>query len=461
MGRRTFSLVLLFFCALALFADERTTAARLEAIRHDPVQLRMFLQQMPKGGDLHNHLSGTAYAESFIKLAVQDGLCVDTQGLKFVVCNGVTGVVPASQALTDQALYTALVDAFSMRQFNGVSESGHDHFFATFGKFSATSGAHPDEMLAEIAGRFAGENVDYIETTFGIDLGRAARLGSSFTATDSYQKMYDAIKASPDFAAVISGSKSTIDKMESTLRSRLCGPPAKPGCTSTIRYLFETHRARSRGALFAELVVGFELAAADKRVVGVNSVQPEDAYASIAGFNDLMDMLAFLRPRYAASTHISLHAGELAPGIVPPEEMRYHIADSVNRARAERIGHGVDIAYETNAETLLRTMKEQRVAVEICLTSNDVILGVKGKRHPLRLYLSRGVPVVLATDDAGVSRIDATNEWQRAVEEHGLDWSELKAIARNSIEYSFLEGDAKAKEKARLDEKLLAFEALW
>ena len=32
---------------------------------------------MPKGGDLHNHLSGGIYAESWIDFAAEDGLCVD------------------------------------------------------------------------------------------------------------------------------------------------------------------------------------------------------------------------------------------------------------------------------------------------------------------------------------------------------------------------------------------------
>jgi hypothetical protein len=120
--------------------------------------------------------------------------------------------------------------------------------------------------------------------------------------------------------------------------------------------------------------------------------------------------------------------------------MRNHIRDSVTIANAERIGHGVDIARETNALELLRTMAARPVAVEVCLTSNDVILGVTGRQHPLRLYLRSGVPVVLATDDPGVARTDMTTEWQRAVEEHGVSYADLKRFARNSIEFSFIEG---------------------
>jgi adenosine deaminase len=215
----------------------------------------------------------------------------------------------------------------------------------------------------------------------------------------------------------------------------------QPGCGSTVRYLFETHRAFPREQLFTELLIGFELASADTRVVGLNSVQPEDAYGSMTGFDELMRMVAYLRPFYPG-VRVSLHAGELANGLVPPEGMQNHVRDSVLIAGAERIGHGVDIARERDALELLRTMAARHVAVEVCLTSNDVILGVSGKQHPLRLYLRSGVPVVLATDDPGVARTDMTTEWQRAVEEHGMTYAELKRFARNSIEYSFLEGES-------------------
>jgi adenosine deaminase len=112
----------------------------------------------------------------------------------------------------------------------------------------------------------------------------------------------------------------------------------------------------------------------------------------------------------------------------------------VEVAGARRIGHGVDISYEEGAPALLRKMARDRVAVEINLTSNAVILGVKGRDHPLSLYREAGVPVVLSTDDEGVSRTDMTNEYVRAVTEQGLRYGDLKQIVRDGLEYSFLPG---------------------
>jgi adenosine deaminase len=82
------------------------------------------------------------------------------------------------------------------------------------------------------------------------------------------------------------------------------------------------------------------------------------------------------------------------------------------------------------------------VLVEICLTSNDVILGVSGNRHPLPIYMKYGVPVALATDDEGVSRSDMTHEYLRAAEDFGLSYAELKRMARASLEHSFIPGDS-------------------
>ena len=435
--RRIFFLVLF---SLSLFADEAATAARMERLRDDPILLRRFLEQMPKGGDLHQHLSGAVYAESYLRFAADDGWCIDTQRLSLTQCTqGSATQVPASQAYADSRLYGSLIDAMSMRQFRAGAESGHDHFFSTFSKFGP-SYDHIPEMLTEVVSRFAYENVDYIESLFSPDLGAARKIGRDIKPGTSFEEMRTSMLKN-GAADVVKNARALLDRSEAHLRATLrCGTPdAQPGCDTTVRYLFETHRAFPREQLFGELLVGFELASVDPRVRGINSVQPEDAYGSMTQFEELMRMLTYLRALYP-DVRMTLHAGELAPGLVAPEGMRNHIRDSVRVAKVERIGHGVDIARETGALALVRDMAAKPVAVEVCLTSNDVILGVTGKQHPLRFYLRNGVPVVLATDDPGVARTDMTTEWQRAVEEHGAGYPELKRFARNSIEFSFLEG---------------------
>src|ERR1700757_798954 len=156
-------------------ASERRTEAALAVARKDPLALHAFLVTMPKGADLHNHLSGAVYAESFIRAAVEDNLCVDTASDSFAkpqslpdspqgqpVCGD--GKVPATQALKNQQLYNSLVNAFSMRFFvPSAGVSGHDHFFDTFGKFSGTDVRHTGEWRDEVATRAASQNEQYLE----------------------------------------------------------------------------------------------------------------------------------------------------------------------------------------------------------------------------------------------------------------------------------------------------------
>ncbi len=166
---------------------------------------------------------------------------------------------------------------------------------------------------------------------------------------------------------------------------------------------------------------------------------PEDGYLSMSEYHRQMLMLDYLHSVYP-KVHISLHAGELAPGLVPPEGLRFHIREAVDLGHAERIGHGVDVMYENEPQSLLQEMAARHIMVEINLTSNDIVLGVNAPWHPLPIYLAARVPVALSTDDEGVSRIDLTNEYTRAAMDFNLSYLDLKKSARTSIEHSFLPG---------------------
>ena len=135
---------------------------------------------------------------------------------------------------------------------------------------------------------------------------------------------------------------------------------------------------------------------------------------------------------------------------MPPEGLKFHIREAVELGHAERIGHGVDVMQETDPRGLLHEMAGRHVMVEINLTSNDAILGVVPPHHPLPEYRAAHVPVALSTDDEGVSRIDLTHEYVRAAMEYGLGYLDLKAMARTSLEHSFLPGESLWAEARRL-----------
>src|SRR5208283_982350 len=176
-------------------------------------------------------------------------------------------------------------------------------------------------------------------------------------------------------------------------------------------------------------------------MVGLNLVMAEDWYVPMHDFSLHMRMLNYLHERYP-HVHIALHAGELVEGLVPPSDLQFHVRDSIDIGHAERIGHGVDVMNETRPFELMREMAKHNVMVEICLTSNDVILGVSGRQHPLSQYVRAGVPVALGTDDEGVARSDMTHEYLRGAQDQELSYLQLKKMARTSLEHAFVSGSS-------------------
>ena len=206
--------------------------------------------------------------------------------------------------------------------------------------------------------------------------------------------------------------------------------------------------------MFVQTATAVALIRAEPRLVALNLAGPEDYLVARRDYTRQMEIIRFL----AKDVPVALHAGELWLGLVPPSDLSFHIRQAIEIADAQRIGHGVSLAFERDAEGLLAEMRARPVVVEVNLTSGDLILGVRGKDHPLPAYLAAGVPVVLSSDDAGVSRIDLTNEYFRAARDYALGYRELKAIARNALRYSFLDAEQKRDQLERFEQRSAEFE---
>jgi adenosine deaminase len=438
---------------------EQRTAHHFDSIRQQPGLLLAFLREMPKGGDLHNHLSGSVYAESYLKWAAEDNLCIVTATFAAAAgpCDAAAGRPPAAAVLLDSALYNGTIDAWSMRNWRSGA-SGHDHFFATFGKFTPVNINHGGDMLAEVTSRAAAEHVSYLELMLTLDGGLAGRLGRDAGWVPDFAQMRTRLLAG-GFSEAVTQARQRLDAAEARKNAVLkCGTTAADaGCLVTVRYLSEVARARPPEQVFAQMLEGFELTASDPRVVGLNLVQPEDDPVAVRDFSLQLSMLDFLHGHYPA-VRIALHAGELVAGLVPPEVLRFHVRDSIRKGHALRIGHGTAVMHEDDALALLREMAARKILVEVALSSADLILGIKGNSHPLRLYLQYGVPVALTTDDPGVSRSSHTHEWVKAVEEQGLDYRTIKRMVRDSIEYAFVDAATKTQLKQRLESDFRQFE---
>lgn len=440
------ALTLLVMNALALQAQtnsEPGTARYFESIRKSPPQMLAFLRKMPKGADLHSHLSGAIYAESYIQWAANNGLCVHqvTTVLSQPPCDQASGQLPVSQALSNPGLYGKLIDSWSMRFWNSTVNNGHDQFFNAFSKFGPATYGHTGIMLAEVASRAARGRVLYLELMFTPDGGASSLIGQKVGWDGDFNGTLKKLKSSGIDGAAATGVKAIQDAEQEKNRLLKCGTSqADAGCSVTIRYIAQVSRGAVLGQVFAQMVTGFALANdPNSKVVALNLVQAEDSLLSMQNFTTEMEMLNFLHPLYPKA-HITLHAGEFAPGMVPPEGLTFHIRESIVKGHAERIGHGVSVMNEEDPYDLLKEMARRNVMVEICLTSNDTILGIRKEQHPLATYLQYGVPVALATDDEGVARSEISREYLKAAEEQGLGYTQLKTMARNSLQFAFLPG---------------------
>jgi adenosine deaminase/adenosine deaminase CECR1 len=213
-----------------------------------------------------------------------------------------------------------------------------------------------------------------------------------------------------------------------------------PGSNVTIRYLLAGSRTLSKEKVFGQLAAAFYVANRSSLVVGVSLHGSEDNWASRENYSLQMKMVGFLHSIYP-KVNIALHAGELNLGLVPTDDLRFHIKEAVEVAQASRIGHGVDIMWELNSDQILKEMARNRVAIEIMPVSNQLILGVTGKDHPFPIYFDRGVPIVLASDDPGLLRTDLSEQFVIIASEYPkIKYKDFKKFVRNSIEYSFLQG---------------------
>jgi hypothetical protein len=406
---------------------------------------------MPKGADLHSHLGGAVYAESYIAWASADGLCLvrATHSFSLPPCDAAAGRPLAAVALADTAAYNAQIDAMSMRNHDKGSASGHDQFFATFARFGAAGIKRGPEMLAEAIARAADQNVFYLEFMSSPGMGAARTLGQRIGWMDDAERFVAALRqqgldeiarqADAEFASTYAAARELMG---------CAGRTPQPGCAVAVRFLAQVVRTAPREQVLAQIALGFVLASKSQQVVGINLVAPEDDRISLGDYSAHMRMVGALHRMFPA-VGISLHAGELAPGLVPPKELRFHIAEAVRVAGATRIGHGVAILHEDEPEALLAEMARKGVMVEINLSSNDLILGVKGSDHPFATYRQFGVPLALSTDDEGVSRIDLTNEYRRAVQTYGLSYADVKGLSRNGLTHAFVAGASLWQDAAR------------
>jgi len=441
--------------------DAGTPAERFELAKRTEPELVAFLRRFPKGADLHNHAGGAIYSDYVIDAARVNGLRYDPVARRFTAGEE-AHTVSLDELEADAAMLKAFFETVSMRGWYPNTDDGHYHFFQTFSHLGSAQRTET-QRLTEIVRRNRYQNVNYLELmalpTPPEALSRFYRVSWTLDLDDLAASLapFEPLIDDPVVHASIT---AWLDERAAEISTELgLSPPLdEPGSDIALGYIGSLLRTGTMERFFVGAVYTFTAMRADDRVVGLNIVAPEDHPASRRQFDDQMRVLDFLWERFDQPA-ITLHAGELTLRYAPVASMWDRIRRSIDEGHARRIGHGISVAWERDVVGLLEQMARDGVLVEINITSNESILGVRDDRHPFEMYRRAGVPVCLTTDDEGVSRSNLTMEYVKAVMRYDLGYDDIKTISRDCLEYSFLPGGVKGERMAMLETAFTDFEA--
>lgn len=144
---------------------------------------------------------------------------------------------------------------------------------------------------------------------------------------------------------------------------------------------------------------------------------------------------------HEAGLHTVAHAGEE----VGPESIR----DAVLELGAQRIGHGTSAIQD---DDLMKILKERRIPLEVCPTSN-IVTGKYVRRyeeHPLKEFFRRGLQVTLNTDDPDLFAVELNGEYEKTYDNLGIGAKGVVKLLENGIRASFMEEGAKKQALERL-----------
>jgi len=405
-----------------------------------PHQMYQFLHALPKGGDLHHHLSGSSFSEWWYELASDPsrngGYTYYTRVYKAQCKKNELTVDSLLYVTISEATYRELsrceqndyvqLASLSSAQRDKFNDSirlnppfeGREAFFSTHWQRLNEMLANPvllSKLLLRNMQAYQRENLQYLETQVNV----------------RYAKKPD-------------GSPYTADEALAVYTTMLESEQAKRTGV-TVRFQYALVRFLPDAEAQLEWIYQFVDSHRDY-YVGINLVGRED--------NENGQPLRFLktlralRARYPKIA-LAFHAGE-------SETADTNVRNTLLLG-ADRIGHGLNTVFDT--DTLL-LMRHNRYLIEINLISNLLLEYVPNyATHPFPEYLRTGIPTALSTDDRGMFDSTLTDEYYVAVTQFNLSWEELVLLGDNSLRYSFLPEDIKQQHRDRYRTRLAKFTA--
>jgi adenosine deaminase len=401
--------------------NEKTVSDYFEKAKDHQPSLIAFLQQMPKGADLHNHISAVIEIETVLKYAAAGGYDFDIENKKFVagsdgniganyiksdllkeLYNGNSSVVTTGER---ELIMSVIFDNLSMRNYEKSDENSHDLFFQYFFR---TINVDASEYYKEVFTRAVNQNISYLELMTNLD-------------DDVY---YDQINAVKEQILKENGKKPT---------------------DLTVNFIATVNRNQSAERFKSKLAQAIAIYDNPKRhTVGITILSAEDDIISQQEFSAQMqaidDAVKLRAENGQEPINFHLHGGELTLDYSEYEILTDRVSETVYTGHAKNVGHAVSVAWNNDVYTLLKYMRDNRIGVTICPTSNEAILGVAVQDNQFGLLWEADVPVAIATDDEGLSRTNLTNEFAKIITAFDLSYAEVKYLAFSSLDMSFVSG---------------------
>jgi aminodeoxyfutalosine deaminase len=134
----------------------------------------------------------------------------------------------------------------------------------------------------------------------------------------------------------------------------------------------------------------------------------------------------------AAGLRLTAHAGES----MGPESVW-----SALNIGAERVGHALTAHQD---DDLMEVLAQRQIPLELNVTSNIKTGCCVGfEEHPVKEYFERGLMVTLNSDDPPMFGSNLLEEYVLAHERYGFTLDQLRELAANAVEASFLEPERK------------------
>lgn len=400
-----------------------------------------FLTAMPKGGDLHNHITGAVHSEWFWDLA----LAAPEDGYRYYTKVRIDNCRYGSDEF-GRAPYLLLFRTISELDYRQLTDCERGEYVPVENLDGAMRQRWLDALRLDQAHEGRAEFFEALWPRVGGMLRNphlvADLLVRNMQAFGAEGVQYLEVQIPVHGMLTPDGMPIAAEDVAALYRARLAQPDAE---ATGVTVRFQLAVLRFTPDAEAALERAYRFVAAEPDFVAVNLVGRED--------DDRGYPLRFLETfralrREVGDVQLSIHAGEV-------DEPNAHVRDTLLLG-ADRIGHGVNLL--SDPDTLL-LMRHGPYLVEINLISN-LLLGYVDDydQHPFPEYLRMGVPVALSTDDRGMWDSTLTDEFFVAVREFDLTWSEIRTLSRNSLAYAFLPENEKQAQLRRFDERLRRFE---